>query len=106
MAALARLEIVHVVTGRIAPLDIGLGAGSKITCRRRHRVRLMTIATFRNSLRVFQIMRHVPVWSDLLAARRRIAGSGCGELIERSVTIQANALGVFHRRGIGLRYTG
>ena len=106
MAILARLEIILVVTGRIAPLDIGLGKTGKITCRRRHRVRLMTIAALWNSLRLFQIMRHVSVWSDLLAAWHRIPGSVCGELIKRSVTIQANVLGVFHHRGIGLGYTG
>jgi hypothetical protein len=92
MAALARLEIVLVVTGRIAPLDIGLGTGSKIACRRRHWVWLMTIIALWNSLRLFRIMRHVPVWSDLLTAWRRIAGTGRGELIERPVTIQANVL--------------
>jgi len=106
MAVLARLEIILVVTGCIAPLDTGFTKCSKITCCRWHWVGLMTITALWNSLRLFQIMRHVSVWSDLLAAWCRIAGSSHGELIERSVTIQANALEVFHRRGIGLGQTG
>ena len=92
MASLARLEIVLVVTGRIAPLDAGFAMCSKITGCRRHWVRLMTITAVWNSLRLFQIMRHVSVWSDFFAAWCRVAGSGHGELIERSVTVQANVL--------------
>ena len=106
MTVLARLEIVLVVTGRVAPLDIGLDKGGKITRRRWNRVRLMTIAALWNRLRLFRIMRHASVWGDLLAAWRHIAGSSSGELIEGAVTIQASLLGGCHRRGIGLRCAG
>ena len=106
MTALARLEVVLVVTGRVAPLDIGLDKGGKIDCRRLRWVRLMTVAALWNSLGLFRIMRHVSVWGNLLSARRLITRSRRGELIEGAVTIQASLLGGCHRRGIGLRCAG
>ena len=53
VTVLAGLEIVLVVTGRIAPLDIGLGKGGKVVCRRLRWVRLMTVAALWNSLSLF-----------------------------------------------------
>ena len=103
MTVLTGREIVLVVTSSIAPLDIWLGKDSKITCRRRHRVRLMTIAALSNRLCLFRIMRHVSVWSGPFSAWRHIVGGCQGEFIERPVTIQAKVLGGRHRRGVGVQ---
>jgi hypothetical protein len=103
---LAGLEIVFMVTGHIAPLDIGFGSSGKFTCGRRQRVWLMTIAALRDSLCLFRIMRHVSVRGNLLAAWRHIARGCRSELIERSVAFQASFLGACRCLTIGLEYTG
>lgn len=93
MAVLARRQIVLVVASSIAPLDIWLGKGSKITCSRRQWMRLMAITALGNRLRILRIVRYVLVGSDLLSARSDIVARRRGEFIERSVAIQAHILG-------------
>ena len=53
VTVLAGLKIILVVTRRIAPLDIGLAKGGKVTYRRLLWVRLMTVAALWNSLGLF-----------------------------------------------------
>jgi len=106
VTVLARLEVVPVVAGRIAPLDIGLGEGGKIACRRLGWMRLMTVAALWNSLGLFRAMRHVSVRGDLLAAWRHIARGCSSELVERSMATQASLLGGCRRLTIGSGHIG
>ena len=105
VAILAKLEVVLVVTGRIAPLDIGLDTGGRVTGRRRQRVRLMAVAAFRDVLGLLRVMRHVPVRGDLFSAGRYVACGRRSEFIIGAVAIQASLLGSCRRLTEGLGYT-
>ena len=95
MALGARREIIFVVAGRVAPIDARLAHRRDVCSRGGIRVRLMTVAAFRDRLCLFRGMRHEVVRPDLFSARGHIARGRRGELVERPVAPETYILGDF-----------
>lgn len=95
MAIVARFEIVLVMAGGVAPLDLRLGLRRSLCCLGRHRMGLVAVGALRNRLRFPGCMRHVHVGVYLLSTRRHVAGSLSGKLVKGSVARKASVFGDF-----------
>jgi len=93
MAVRARLEIVVVVAGGVAPLDVRFGLCLDLRCIRRDSVGPVAARAFRDGRRFFRGMRHIDVGVDLLSARRSVGGGGAGKPLVRSVALEADLFG-------------
>ena len=89
MTRFAGREIVLVVTGGVAPLNVRFGKGLYGRPLWWKWMSLVTIVALGNRLSLPRAMRDKPVGNDRLPTRGDVVRSLCGECLEGSVTVQA-----------------